>query len=97
MADPVPNPNEIDGPDARLDPAINEDMFKNRRRMSWMMLFSVLFFMCILFFYIPFDHVSFYDSVFNGFMMFAASVVLTYMGSSVAQTFLANYPRKAPK
>jgi TctA family transporter len=82
---------------AGLTPAESDDILKNRRRMAWLCIFAVLAMVGILFFYIPFDHISVYDSIFSGFLFFAASVVLSYMGSSVATSYITNYAASRTK
>jgi hypothetical protein len=70
-----------DGKISKVEVNIAEDKFKNRRRMAWLALYSMVVFTAILLSpLITDDRIKALDNVFGMFYIAMASVIGAYMG-----------------
>ena len=70
-----------DGKISKVEVNIVEDKFKNRRRMAWLALYSMVVFTAILLSpLITDDRIKALDNVFGMFYIAMASVIGAYMG-----------------
>ena len=86
--------------DDKLDPDLNADRFKNRRRMAWVAMSLLTFSMCVIFFWVPASDVDKYEFFIMTLYAILSGIVLTYMGTSSYQynSFLKyNSNKSTPK
>jgi hypothetical protein len=75
-----------------LDPDMNADRFKNRRRMAWVSLFANLAIVAVILFKLDATLVSNYEGVLGWYFATSSSIILAYIGVSTwsYNTFVKN-------
>jgi len=70
-----------DGKTSKTEVNIANDKFKNRRRMAWLAMISMIWFTALLLTnYISIERIKAIESIFSTFYIAMASVVGAYMG-----------------
>ncbi len=72
----------------QMEPLVNKDVFKNRRRMAWISLLGIFAIGAINYFWIVPGLLENYSEVTSWLLISLSTVVVSYMGSTVLGSFM---------
>lgn len=75
---------------------VDKSVYQNRRRMAYIALFCIIALALFVFFYLPPEQVSVYESIISWFLGTFAAIVLGYMGSTVIPQFAISNRNNRP-
>lgn len=69
------------------------DRFKNRRKMAWLSLISIIVITLLACFLVPFDRLSILENLLSWFYTVMTSIVMSYMGAATVEYFKKAEPK----